>query len=66
MPDAAGEVSFEAAECFASCLAFGLFSVDVVACGLVAAKLRDGDPVQCAVELSVSCAVESVPLLLTA
>ena len=29
LPDAAGEIALEAAQCFASCLSFGLFAREV-------------------------------------
>jgi hypothetical protein len=55
-------LSFEAADCFAAVLAFGLFPFEVAACGWVDAALGDRDPVQGAVELAVAAAVESVAL----
>jgi hypothetical protein len=61
--DGAGEESFEAADRFAACLAFGLFAFEVGAGGGVVARLRDRDPVERGVELSVAAAVESVPLV---
>ena len=60
MPDAAGEVAFEAADCVAVGLAFGAFAVDVGAGFGVAAGARDGDAVDGGVELAVAAAVEAV------
>jgi hypothetical protein len=57
-------LSFEAADGFAAALALGLFAFEVAACWSVHASLRDRDPVQCAVELAVAAAVESVALVL--
>src|SRR5581483_3629766 len=62
--DGAGELSFEAAECFAACLALGLFAFQVGACGWVPAALGNGDAVEGAVELPVAAAVEAMPLAL--
>ena len=62
--DGAGELSFEAAERFASCFAFGLLAFQVGACEWVPAALGDGDAVQGAVELAVAAAVEAMPLAL--
>jgi len=53
-------LAFEAADCFASALALGLLAFEVGTRGWVHACLRDGDPVQCAVELPVAAAVEPV------
>jgi len=61
--DDAGELSFEAADCFAACFAFGLFAFEVGACGWVDAALGDGDAVEGAVELAVAAAVEAVALV---
>ena len=61
--DGSGELSFEAADGFASCLAFGLFAFQVGACGWVDAALGDGDAVEGAVELAVAAAVEAVALV---
>jgi len=54
---AACEVAFEAAQRFASGLAFGELALQIeLGCG-VAARPRDGDDVQSVVELSVAAAV---------
>ena len=60
MPDAAGEVAFEAADGFAGGLAFGAFAGDVVAGFGVAAGAGDGDAVDGGVDLAVAAAVEAV------
>jgi hypothetical protein len=62
--DGACELSFQAADCFASALPFGLFAFEVGTRGRVDAALRDRDPVQGAVELAVAAAVEPVPSVL--
>jgi len=55
------EVAFEEACCVASCFAFGDAAGDVVlGRGVVLAAVED-DGVECAVELSVAAAAESVP-----
>ena len=60
VPDAAGEVALEAADCVAVGLAFGAFAFDV-GLGLgVAACAGDGDAVNGGVDLAVAAAVESV------
>jgi hypothetical protein len=58
--DGARELSFEAAECFASTFPFGLFALEVGATGRVDTRLRDRDPVQRAVELAIAATVEPV------
>src|SRR3954451_23727756 len=60
MPDAAGEVALEAADCFAGGLAFGAFAVEVGAGLGVAAGASDGDAVDGGVDLAVAAAVEAV------
>src|SRR5688572_11453125 len=60
VPDAAGEVAFEAADGFAGALAFGSFAVQVGAGLGVAAGAGDGDAVNGGVDLAVAAAVESV------
>src|SRR5215216_4794021 len=62
VPDAAGEVAFEAAEGFAGGLAFGPFAVEVGAGLGVAAGAGDGDAVDRGVDLAVAAAVEAVPV----
>ena len=62
--DDAGELAFEAAECFAAALALGLFAFEVGARGRVDACLCDRDAVQGAVELAVAATVEPVALVL--
>ena len=52
--EAAGEVAFEAAVCFAAGFAFADPSLDVGDRGLVDPASGDEDLVQCAVELSVA------------
>ena len=61
--DDAGELSFEAADGFAACFAFGLFALEVGACWWVDAALGDRDAVEGAVELAVAAAVEAVALV---
>ena len=61
--DGAGEESFEAADRFAACFAFGLFAFEVSAGFWVVARLGDRDSVEGGVELAVAAAVESVPLV---
>ena len=58
--DDACELSFEAAECFASALPLALLALEVSASGWLDARLRDRDSVQGAVELAVAAAVEPV------
>jgi hypothetical protein len=60
--DGACELSFEAAECFAAALSFGVFAGEVGARRWVDACLGDRDSVEGAVELAVAAAIESVPL----
>ena len=60
----AGQQSLEAAQRFASRLAFGLPALEVRAGAWVPAALDDRQFVQRAVELPVSVAVEAVALLL--
>ena len=60
VPDAAGEVAFEAADGFAVGLAFCAFAGDVGAGFGVAACAGDGDAVDGGVDLAVAAAVEAV------
>jgi hypothetical protein len=60
LPDAAGEVSLEAADGFAVGLAFGGLAGDVVAGLGVAAGPGDGDAVNGGVDLSVAAAIEAI------
>src|SRR5206468_3835054 len=60
LEDAAGEVAFEAAQCFSRGLAFCLFAGEVGSGLGVDASLGDGDAVQGAVELAVAAAVQAV------
>ena len=60
MPDAAGEVAFEAADGFAVGLAFFAFAGDVGLRFGVAAEPRDRDAVDGGVDLAVAAAVEAV------
>jgi len=60
----AGQQSLEAAQRFASRLAFGLPALEVRAGAWVPAALDDGELVERGVELSISVAVEAVALLL--
>jgi hypothetical protein len=60
LPDAAGEVAFEAADGVALGLAFGLLACEVVAGLLVAAAARDGDAVDGGVVLAVAAAVQAM------
>ena len=60
VPDAAGEVAFEAAQRFAAGFAFGLFAGEVGGGFGVEAAFADGEAVQGAVELAVAAAVEAV------
>jgi hypothetical protein len=60
MPDAAGEVAFEAADRFAGGLALGSFALEIVACLGVAAGAGDGDAVNRGVDLAVAAAGEAV------
>ena len=60
VPDAAGEVAFEAADGFAGGLAFGAFAVEVGARLGVAAGAGDGDAVNGRIDLAVAAAVETV------
>jgi hypothetical protein len=50
-------LSFEAADRFAAAFAFAAFAFEVCACGRVVAGLRDRDPVERGVELTVAAAV---------
>jgi hypothetical protein len=60
VPDAAGEVAFEAAQRFAGALAFASFALEVGLRLGVAAGAGDGDAVQRRVELAVAAAVEAL------
>src|SRR5215213_7519445 len=60
VPDAAGEVAFEAADGFFGGLAFGSFAVEVGLGFGVAASAGDGDAVNRGVDLAVAAAVEAV------
>ena len=60
VPDAAGEVAFEAADRFAVGLAFGGLAGDVGLCLGVAASAGDSDAVDRCVDLAVAAAVEAV------
>jgi hypothetical protein len=62
VPDAAGEVAFEAADRFAVGLAFGGLARHVVAGFGVAAGAGDRDAVNGGVDLAVAAAVEAVPV----
>jgi hypothetical protein len=57
VPDAAGEVAFEAAEGFAVGLAFGAFAFEVGLGFGVAARAGDRDAVDGGVDLAVAAAV---------
>src|SRR5262249_53377746 len=56
----AGEVAFEAAGCLAAALSFADATLDVVDGRWVDSASGEDDLVECAVELSVAAAVESV------
>jgi hypothetical protein len=60
VPDAAGEVAFEAADGFFGALAFGAFAGDVVLGLRVAAQAGDGDAMDGRVDLAVAAAIEAV------
>jgi hypothetical protein len=60
VPDAAGEVAFEAADRLARCLAFGGLAGDVVARFGVAAGAGDRDAVNGGVDLAVAAAIKPV------
>ena len=60
MPDAAGEVAFEAADGFSGGFAFGAFAGEVVAGFGVTAGAGDRDAVDGGVDLAVAAAVEAV------
>jgi hypothetical protein len=62
LEDSAREVAFEAAQRFASALAFGLFAGEVGGGLGVDAGLGDCDAVQGAVDLAVAAAVQAVPV----
>ena len=62
VPDAAGEVAFEAADSFAACLAVGLAAGQVGRALGVQAAFGDGQAVQCAVDLAVAAVIEPVAL----
>jgi hypothetical protein len=64
VPDASGEVAFEAADGFACGLAFGGLASDVVLGLGVAAGAGDGDAVQGGIDLAVAAAIEPVSLRL--
>jgi hypothetical protein len=63
VPDAAGEVAFEAAEGFPAALAFAAFAFEVGAGRGVDAGAGEGDRVEGAVELAVAAAVQAVALV---
>jgi hypothetical protein len=60
--DNAAELTFAAADCFATTLAFRLLAFEVAASGWVDAGLCDRDPVEGGVELAIAAAVEPVAL----
>ena len=60
--DGARELSFEAADRFASAFAFRLFAFEIGAGCRVVARLGDRDSVERGVELAVAAAVEPVAL----
>jgi hypothetical protein len=60
VPDAAGEVAFEASQRFAVGLAFGAFAFEVGLGFAVAACAGERDAVQRGVELAVAAAVQAV------
>src|SRR3954453_19106468 len=60
VPDAAGEVAFEAADGFFGALAFGAFAGDVVLRLGVAAQAGGGDAMDRGVDLAVAAAVQAV------
>jgi hypothetical protein len=60
--DDACELAFEAADRFASALAFGLLALEVGACAWMHTGLCDRDAVEGRVELAVTAAVEPVAL----
>src|SRR5215218_4682103 len=62
VPEASGEVAFEAADGFLGALAFGAFAGDVVLGLGVAAQAGDGDAVDGGVDLAVAAAVQAVPV----
>ena len=62
LEDDADEEAFEAADGFAAALALALFALEVRACGLMDAGLRDRDPVESRVQLAVAASVEAVSL----
>ena len=62
VPDASGEVAFEAAQRFFAGLAFGAFARDVVLGLGVASGAGDGDAVDGGVELAVAAAVKAMAL----
>ena len=64
MPDAAGEVAFEAAHRFEPGLAFGAFASDVVLGLGVASGAGERDAVDGGVELAVAAAIETVAVRL--
>src|SRR4051812_49590349 len=59
VPDAAGEVAFEAAHRFQAGLAFGALASDVVLGLGVASRPGERDPVDGGVDLAVAAAVEA-------
>ena len=60
VPDAAGEVSFEAAHGFAVGFAFGLFAVEVGGGVGVVEAFAEREAVEGGVDLAVAAAVEAV------
>src|SRR5690242_11441159 len=62
VPDAPGEVAFEAADGFPASLALGLSACEVGGGLGVQAAFDDGEAVEGAVELAVAAAVEAVAL----
>jgi hypothetical protein len=60
VPDAAGEVAFEASDGFAAGLAFRRLAGEVVAGFRVAAGAGDGDAVDGGVDLAVAAAIQAV------
>src|SRR5829696_3358255 len=62
VPEASGEVAFEAADGFLGALAFIAFAGDVVLGLGVAAQAGDGHAVNRGVDLAVAAAVQAVPV----
>ena len=55
--DGVGDAALEAAQCFSVAFAFALFSLEIVAAGVIGSGLSNGDDVEGSVEPSITATV---------